>query len=62
MIIFLCVVGCGGSLVKFGGLRLTHTPAAMLGPWASPSLTVACSASVCQLRHSINVVVWSVSE
>ena len=24
------------------------------GPWASPSLTVACSASTCKLWHSVN--------
>src|SRR6218665_415243 len=26
----------------------------MKGPWASLSLTVACSASVCKLQHSVN--------
>jgi len=24
------------------------------GPWAGPSLAVACSASACKLRHSVN--------
>src|SRR6218665_357126 len=28
--------------------------AATKGPWASPSLAVACSASTCKLRHSVN--------
>ena len=28
--------------------------AATKGPWASPLLTVACSASACKLRHSVN--------
>ena len=28
--------------------------AATLGPWASPSLAVACRASACKLRHIVN--------
>ena len=33
------------------------TQAATYGPWASPSLTVACSASECYLGHIIPAVI-----
>ena len=36
--------------------------AATYAPWASPSLTVACSALACKLRHSVIAVVGSASE
>jgi len=38
------------------------TQAATQGPWSSPTLAVACIASVCLICHSINAVVWSASE
>ena len=38
------------------------TLAATEGPWASPSLAVACSALACKLRHSINAIVGSASK
>jgi len=31
-----------------------HNVVHSTGPWASPSLAVACSASACKLRHSVN--------
>jgi|SRR6218665_383358 len=56
------VVGCDGkwwgsvpSVRKVAGLNTTL--AAMKGPWASPSLAVACSASACKLQHRIKL--WS---
>src|SRR6218665_2191347 len=48
-------VGHGGTLVEsmpFDRRVMGSNPA--LGPWASPSLTVACGASACKLRHSFN--------
>src|SRR6218665_3959555 len=52
-------VGHGGALVEtapFDRRVVCSNPAlaAMKGPWASLSLTVACSASVCKLQHSVN--------
>src|SRR6218665_623616 len=52
-------VGRGGALVKsmpFDRRVVGSNPAlaATLGPWASPSLTVAFRASACKLRHSVN--------
>ena len=38
-------------------LALAATPGSQ-GPWASPSLTVACSDSACKLRHSVNCCGW----
>ena len=50
-------VGHGGALVESMPFdrRVTGSNAAltaMWGPWASPLLAVACSASACKLQHS----------
>src|SRR6218665_3564763 len=64
-IIILC--GAWWLSGKFGALHpevagSNPTLAATLGPWTSPSLIVACSASACQLRHSIYAVVGNASQ
>ena len=64
------IVGRGGTLVEtthFDRRVADSNPvlAATKGPWASPSLTVACSASACKLRHSVKLsiaVVGNTSE
>ena len=53
------VVGRVGALVQpmpFDRRFAVSNPAlaATYEPWASPSLAVACSASACKLRHSVN--------
>ena len=59
LLLWLLLVGHGGALVE--SMPFDHRVAgsnsalaAMLGPWASPSLAVACSASECKLWHSVN--------
>src|SRR6218665_621758 len=52
-------VGRGGALVQSMPIdqRVAgYNPAlvATYGPWASPSLRLACSALTCKLRHSVN--------
>jgi len=53
-----CLVGLGALVetTPFDHRVVDSNPAlaAKYGPLASPSLTVACSASACKLRHSVN--------
>src|SRR6218665_2172897 len=53
------ICGNGGVLIETTTfdrkvLGLNPALAAMKGPCASPSLTIAGSASACKLRHSVN--------
>ena len=57
-------LSCRFSALHPEGRRFeSHSMAATKGPWAFPSLRVACSSALaCYLRLSITVVVWSASE
>ena len=60
-------VGQGVSVVSLVSyVRMVNgsipPPATTYRPWASRSLTVACSASACSPQHTINAVIGSASK